>query len=177
MLQNIAEKLLKCPECADSVHLKLDMKNKRGLSVPLNFSCDTCDWSETFHSSKQIITVRKRGAIEYGINKRETVAFREIGKGLCAIEDFCGLMNMLPPMAKSTYQDHLPELHRAYTEVAADSMSNAANELKLSDNVHDVDVSIDGTWQRRGHSSLNGVTTVISIDSGKCMDFQVLTKS
>ena len=49
--------------------------------------------------------------------------------------------------------------------------------IKLNDNVHDVDVSIDGTWQRRGHSSPNGITTVSSADSGKCIDFQVLTKS
>ena len=77
------------------------------------------------------------------VEQKSNVAFREIGKGLCAIEDFCGFMNMPPPMAKSTYHDHLPELHRAYTEVAADSMSNAANKLKLNNNVH---VSIDGTW-------------------------------
>ena len=41
----------------------------------------------------------------------------------------------------------------------------------------DIDVSVDGTWQRRCHASLNGVTTVISADNGKCVDFQVLTKS
>ena len=155
MLQNIADKLLKCPESTDSVHLKLDIKNKRGLSVPLNFSCEICEWSETFHSSKQIITDRKRGAIAYEFNKRAIVAFQEIGKELCAIEDFCGFMNMPPPMAKSTYHDHLPELHRAYTEVAADSMSTAVNELKLNNNVHDVDVSIDGTWLKSLFEKLN----------------------
>lgn len=35
-------------------------------------------------------------------------------------------------------------------------------------------MSCDGSWQRRGYSSLNGVVTVIS--SGKCLDYQVLSK-
>ena len=108
MLQNIAEKLLKCPECADGVNLKVGIKNKRALSIPLNFSCDTCDWSETFHSSKQIITDRKHGAIEYEMNKSKSLFEKS------AIEGFCGIVNMPQPMAKSTYRDHLPELHRAH---------------------------------------------------------------
>ena len=31
----------------------------------------------------------------------------------------------------------------------------------------DIGVSINASWQRRGYTSLNGVTTVISIDSAK----------
>ncbi|GFT70552.1 hypothetical protein TNCV_1133151 [Trichonephila clavipes] len=30
--------------------------------------------------------------------------------------------------------------------------------------------SVDGTWQRRGHSSLNGCVAVLSIDTGKVLD-------
>lgn len=33
-----------------------------------------------------------------------------------------------------------------------------------------------GTWQRRGHQSLNGVVICTSIDSGKIMDVEVLSK-
>ena len=38
-------------------------------------------------------------------------------------------------------------------------------------------MSCDGSWQKRGHSSLNGVVTVISSDSGKCLDYRVMTKT
>ena len=31
-------------------------------------------------------------------------------------------------------------------------------------------VSIDGTWQKRGYSSHNGVVTVISLDTQKGLD-------
>ena len=40
----------------------------------------------------------------------------------------------------------------------------------------DIEVSVDGTWQRRGYSSLNGVVVAISIDTGKIVDLEVLTR-
>ena len=36
-------------------------------------------------------------------------------------------------------------------------------------------VLVDGSWQRRGHSSHNGVVTAISVETGKCLDMAVLT--
>ena len=40
----------------------------------------------------------------------------------------------------------------------------------------DIGVSVDGTWQRRGYSSLNGVVVAISIDTGKILDLEILTR-
>ena len=121
---------------------------------------------------------RKVGQAGFDINKRIILSFREIGKGYSALEDFCGVMNMTPPMAKTTYYKHIPSVHEAYVTTASESMKTAVNELKEDvTQMIDIDVSVDGTWQRRGHASLNGVTTVISADNGKCVDFQVLTKS
>ena len=41
-------------------------------------------------------------------------------------------------------------------------MKNAAAELQDgTDEIVNTAISIDGTWQRRGFSSLNGVVTVI----------------
>ncbi|GFY15173.1 uncharacterized protein TNCV_1569861 [Trichonephila clavipes] len=37
-------------------------------------------------------------------------------------------------------------------------------------------VSVDGSWQRRGHMSLNGCISVISIDTGKILDLEVMTQ-
>ena len=36
------------------------------------------------------------------------------------------------------------------------------------------EVSVDGSWQKRGHSLLNGVVTAVS--DGKCLDVHVLSK-
>ncbi|GFT10648.1 uncharacterized protein TNCV_1943721 [Trichonephila clavipes] len=37
-------------------------------------------------------------------------------------------------------------------------------------------VLVDGSWQRRGHMSLNGCVSVISIDTGKILDLEVMTQ-
>ena len=49
------------------------------------------------------------------------------------------------------------------------------NERKK--NTTNVGVSVDRTWQRKGFTSLNGVITAISIDSGKVLDVAILSKS
>ena len=35
-------------------------------------------------------------------------------------------------------------------------------------------ISVDGSWQKRGHNSLHGVVTAIS--NGKCIDFHIMSK-
>ncbi|KAL3277938.1 hypothetical protein HHI36_013279 [Cryptolaemus montrouzieri] len=40
----------------------------------------------------------------------------------------------------------------------------------------DVSVSLDGSWQRRGHTSVNGVMTAISGESSKIIDIEVMSK-
>lgn len=55
-------------------------------------------------------------------------------------------------------------------------MKTAAKEVQQIDIVNDIPctrVSIDGSWQKRGHSSLHSIVTAISGD--KCIDIE--TKS
>ena len=59
-------------------------------------------------------------------------------------------------------------------------MQTAGKELhELSEQaseVKDCKVSVDGDWQKHGHSSLNGVVMVISSTIGKCLDVAVMSK-
>ena len=43
-------------------------------------------------------------------------------------------------------------------------------------NYIDTGVSVDGTWQRRGFSSLNGTVAAISMVNGKILDLDTLTR-
>ena len=55
---------------------------------------------------------------------------------------------------------------------------DAVENTDVDDNgVCDVSAPFDGTWQRRGYASLNGVLTAISIENGKCLDYECLTKN
>ena len=59
-----------------------------------------------------------------------------------------------------------------------DDSNNDSNDedSELNDGICDVTASFDGTWQRRGYASLNGVVSCISIDTGKCLAYECLTK-
>ena len=59
-------------------------------------------------------------------------------------------------------------------------LQHAADQLKENvddQGITDITVSCDETWQKRGHSSLNGIVTVISNNSNKCIDYWIMTKT
>ena len=121
----------------------------------------------------------------YDVNIRYVLAYREIGKGHAAMETVNGYMNMPPPMAIRAYTYIVKNvLHDRYVKCAKDSMQDAALEIRkdilreeyTDEKVVDVDISADGTWQKRGYASLNGAVTIISIDDGKCLAFEYTTK-
>lgn len=54
----------------------------------------------------------------------------------------------------------------------------AADEVRhfyatSEDSTYDIGVSGDGTWRKRGYTSFNGVTSLISVISGKIWDVEV----
>lgn len=48
--------------------------------------------------------------------------------------------------------------------------------FELNKKCQDIAVAVDGSWQRRGYKSLNGVFTVTSLATGKVIDVEVLSK-
>ena len=51
------------------------------------------------------------------------------------------------------------------------------NPEKDLDDTLDAVVSFDGTWAKRGFTSLTGVVFVISVDTGEVLDYHVLSKA
>ncbi|GFU59388.1 uncharacterized protein TNCV_2299511 [Trichonephila clavipes] len=71
----------------------------------------------------------------------------------------------------------LHALNNATEKVAKVSMALAAAEtLSFNNGNPNVPVAIDGTWQKRGHTSLNGVVTAVSVDTGKVIDAEILSR-
>ena len=64
-------------------------------------------------------------------------------------------------------------------DVAEVTMQNAATEVRADATVADVTASCDGTWQRRGFSSKNGVATVMTVagNNSKVMDTETLSNN
>ena len=91
---------------------------------------------------------------------------------ICAnLTRFLMLMNHPPPMSEKSYR----KLNNSVKLVASNSMNAAAEDIKAREatsadehlhNYIDTGVSVDGTWQRRGFSSLNGAVAAISMVNG-----------
>ena len=44
------------------------------------------------------------------------------------------------------------------------------------DQIVDVGITIDGTWQKRGFTSMNGAVAAISIETGRLIDAEVMSR-
>ena len=100
---------------------------------------------------------------------------RAIGHGYSGLETFTSLMNLPKSVTANNYDKIINKLVKTSKAVAVIKMQDACEELRAdssSDAIKDVEVSPDGTWQRRRYSSLNGVVTVISIKNDTILDIE-----
>ncbi|GFT64202.1 uncharacterized protein TNCV_2200831 [Trichonephila clavipes] len=101
-------------------------------------------------------------------------------QGLELIEDSLAknyvLSSVLPFLSKLVFRNQLRKLLKATERVAQENINAALSEIKGSNSFTKCGISIDGTWQRRGYSSLNGCVSAISVDTGKILDIEVMTQ-
>ncbi|KAJ8888781.1 hypothetical protein PR048_008273 [Dryococelus australis] len=92
----------------------------------------------------------------YEINIRYAHVLRFIGRGKASGTSFSAVMNLSPPNTK--FEKYNTKLLAAVTEVCEASMRHAAKEVVLeNEGRSDVADAFDGTWQKRGHISMDGV--------------------
>ena len=89
----------------------------------------------------------------------------------------CCIMNMPKPMTITNFDKISNKVRDAAKDIAEVSMNASAAELcKGSPETTDIGVTVDGTWQRRGYSSMNGVVVAMSVVSGKVVDIEPLSR-
>lgn len=171
LISNLIKTSVKCSKCdeEDCINICLDENGRRGLACKIILSCNSCDSkAETMNSTLNRHRV-------YNVNSRFVYAMRSIGRGAGAAKTFCAVMNLPPPPLK--FNLHTTLLLNAATEVCSTSLLNAANEaVEENNNLNEIAAAFDGSWQKRGHTSLNGVVTATSFDTGKVLDFECITK-
>ena len=172
VLFQVFDNILKCPECGGEMSSHIDTKKKNGYSHYIVLQCKSmeCEWEHCFNTSKE------QGR-SHEVNVRAVLAFREIGRGHSAMTTFSKVMNMsAPPARRIVTKIQNERLLPTVKLLANDSMVNNAFKVKENANEEgECGISIDGTWQKRGHASHNGVVTVISLDSKKCLDAEILS--
>ncbi|GFV69442.1 uncharacterized protein TNCV_2778571 [Trichonephila clavipes] len=160
-----------CKMCNSGLDMQV-LKGKSGLAITFVLKCFACPYrvefsSSNFHEGTQIAT----------INTRFVYAMRSIGKGAEAGRMFCGVMNL--PQPPTRFSPYGKRILNAAKLVYEDSIQNAAKEaICENEGNKNIAVAVDGTWQKRGYTSLNGVVTVTSIDTGDgdCKAFDAIKK-
>ena len=166
-----------CPECCnEGLTVEEDDTKRKGLANFILVKCTNCGFTLQKYTSKTVQNIGKPGMQSFDANLRSAYAFIRCGLGHRGIEKFCGMMNMPPPMARKNYDKLSNKICDVVEKVAKSSMLEAASNLKQTKGT-DVGVSVDGTWQKRGFSSLDGVVVTISVSSGKVLDCQVLSRT
>lgn len=175
---------LSCPECFATNSIKLEDVNerKKGLVRFMRLNCEYCPYTNDFFTSKEVerkppVNKNKGGGKYMDVNIRAVYGCRAIGVGHKQLQKLCGYLDMPEPMSNDKYDNISNHIKDAARVVAERSMSDAANEIRGDNETADASVSVDGTWQRKGFTSTNGVITAISVDTGKVLDVSILSKS
>ena len=138
------------PECQSSAYVEENSLKGKGLASYLEVICTNCRFIFSTYTYKGV----KYNTNAMEVSVRSVYAMRRCGVGHQVLQKLCG---------------------EAVEKVAIASMIQTAVEIKEKEG-SDIGVSFDGTWQRRGHSSLNGVEAAISITTGKVVDCEVLSR-
>ena len=113
----------------------------------------------------------------FDVNRRIVYTMRSCGQGYAGLENFTSFMNMPKPMTQNNFDKIVKTVSHCAKAVAREIMNDAAEEIRKSDpSIVYTGVSVDGSWQRRGFSSLNGVVTAISMDPGKVLDCEPMSR-
>ena len=103
----------------------------------------------------------------FDINTGAVYSTRACGQGYAGLEKFVSLMNHPKKMTSNNYDKIVTKLIAATKEIAETTRQDACEELREnSTSIVDTSVTCDGSWRRRGYSSLNIVVTAISMTNG-----------
>ena len=123
--QSISEQL-SCKFCQG--HVMIKEVSRTGLHSEFIFTCKNlqCKAKKTTFPSSSTSSTNN---IEHcSVNRRAAFAMRTIGCDRAELEKFCGVMDLPPPVHKSSYAFINQSIAKAAEAVQAESMTNAAKE-------------------------------------------------
>jgi len=162
------ENVVKCKTCGGDVNF--ERSHQRGLGFKNKVRCDgPCP-----DQSVQSCPFAKNA---YEVNIRVSFAMRMLGVAYAGLRAFCRLMDMATPVVESFYSLACNKIRDSCRKISEISMNKAAKEEKNLTiaannylNPSSVGVSSDGSWMKRGFTSLHGIVGVIGLKSGKVLD-------
>lgn len=160
---------LGCRKCRGET--KISELKHFGLSSQYQLTCKKCGVLKVF---KNCVGVSDNPR-ESEANRRFVYASQVMGFRHEGMKKLSALMDLPPPMSFPTYQQTVEKVGSTVIECSNQEMQDALQEEIELSNSTDIAISGDGTWQKRGFSSKNGVVTAIGKNSGKSVDVEVMT--
>lgn len=178
-------KNIPCVMCGNKT-LLFDVSNIQGYACRLTMKCSMCGCENSSAMSSSRVTSDISQRAPFDVNRRVVQSFSSLGKGRSAMEQFSGILNM-NTLSRYSYNEHVKAIHSAGNSAIESSLEKIREEVKkenrkLSEDEHsggdvvDIGVSFDGSWMKRGHTSLYGIGCVIDLLTGYVIDFEVISK-
>ena len=154
---------------------------RQGLAEKLYLECSLCQVSTDLGTSS-----KAKSNVVSEVNIRSVYAAQSFG--LAGLEQFCTTMNLPPPVSKNLFYSISKMINKECKKRADTNMKCAANHLidltkeRCPKNVEvtesgvvvcNVAVTVDGTWQKRGHSFKIGVVFVLAVETGEILDYEI----
>ena len=164
-----------CVLCKNPLTLDETFTNRKGLVSKMSIVCSNSA------CSKSVVVSDPTSSEDCRLNDAAILGARMSGCGLSVMEELSACIGMLPPLTRPMWTQHNKHISEIAGKVAKQCRLDAAKHLhekmgKPLDEVIDVIVTVDGTWQKRGRISLFGVVVVIAWLTGQVLDVEVLSK-
>ena len=159
---------LKCKVCDGEV--EFGRKGEQGLGFQLSITCEC--------GAKFINSSPKISGKSFEINRRMIFVMRLLGIGVKGVNMFCAMMDICSGLSKSAYYAAIDNIYSAVQSVFDILIKNAGEEevaknMEAGNADRELTVSGDGSWSKRGFTSLLGVVTIIGQHSKKVLDLVV----
>ena len=173
---------MRCPQCMEQ-DFNLEEDNFCGLSSTIHLRCNICEEVISSAATSEKLAGKRGGP---DVNRRAVTAMKEMGCGKAGLDRLAQVMDFPTSVEKESFSKHLKALEAASTTQAQHHLRAELPELirqayieadpSLKDqDVIDIGVVCDGTWQKRGYTSHYNVTVISDILTGYILDYQVMS--
>lgn len=188
-----------CPTCHRSeMRVREPADKRKGLASFLELRCKNSECPESVlsatYTSRQVASSGEASVSAAGdgpsasrtydsgssrdsfaVNVKAVVAARSVGMGYEQLVRFAGIVGLQKPMHHKSFTAISQKVCDAAMDAISQNLAKSRQLTKSEVGRDDIAVMYDGTWQKRGHKSHNGIGTVVSLDTGLCLDFEVLS--